>query len=410
MMRRALAFGLSIIASALSAQTVTVGVQIASPNSSDFNIATIQTDISLDNPATATGMIDTVMFGYSGICTNEAKIKFFRRSGNTFTMIAERGPFSVTSPTTTIQFSTPVAIQAGDLIGITKLTSCGNPTGFFGMTTNGFVGYAGDVTGSVDLAAGTRGMFPLALYGQGTSPEVTGGILTVVGSVMGSFGSSFKTSLQLFNGAASSPTLTGRLIFHRAGASGSGTDPSLAFSLAPAQVLSYPDAVAALGQTGLGSVDVIIPSGQPMPIMITRIFNDAGANGTAGFTEDAINPANSGLGSRVITTGATAALVTPVDPTRTRFNVGVRSLAGGAQMTVTLKDSSGHTLASTSKNYATNWFEQVDSTTFLGGTAIGANQSILIAVTGGSAIVYGSTTDNVTNDPSVQFAQVVVAP
>jgi hypothetical protein len=266
------------------------------------------------------------------------------------------------------------------------------------------------VTGSVDLAAGTRGMFPLALYGQGTSPEVTGGILTVVGSVIGGMGSNFKTSLQLFNGAASSPTLTGRLVFHRASASGAGSDPSLTFSLVPGQVLSYPDAVAALGQTGLGSVDVIIPSGQQMPVMITRIFNDAGANGTAGFTEEAINPANSGLGSRVITTGATAALVTPVDPTRTRFNVGVRTLGGGAQMTVTLKDSSGHTLACTSKNYAANWFEQVDSTTFLGGTAIGANQSILIAVTGGSAIVYGSTTDNVTNDPSVQFAQVVVAP
>ena len=29
---------------------------------------------------------------------------------------------------------------------------------------------------------------------------------------------------------------------------------------------------------------------------------------------------------------------------------------------------------------------------------------------GGSAIIYGSTTDNVTNDPTVQFAQVVISP
>jgi hypothetical protein len=57
------------------------------------------------------------------------------------------------------------------------------------------------------------------------------------------------------------------------------------------------------------------------------------------------------------------------------------------------------------KTYLPNFFEQVDSTSFFAGTAIGPNQSISITVGGGSAIVYGSTTDNTTNDPNIQFAE-----
>jgi hypothetical protein len=47
---------------------------------------------------------------------------------------------------------------------------------------------------------------------------------------------------------------------------------------------------------------------------------------------------------------------------------------------------------------------RVDSPTFFGGTNLGGNQSLAIAVSRGSAIVYGSTTDNTTNDPNIQFA------
>ena len=78
-------------------------------------------------------------------------------------------------------------------------------------------------------------------------------------------------------------------------------------------------------------------------------------------------------------------------------------------MLVKLLDSNGNIVTTVSKTYAANWFEQVDSTTFFGG-AVSANQSILFNMNGGSAIIYGSTTDNVTNDPTVQFAQVVISP
>jgi len=53
------------------------------------------------------------------------------------------------------------------------------------------------------------------------------------------------------------------------------------------------------------------------------------------------------------------------------------------------------------------YFEQVDSTSFFGGVPVKGNQAITISVTLGGAIIYGATTDSVTNDPSVQFAETI---
>ena len=85
------------------------------------------------------------------------------------------------------------------------------------------------------------------------------------------------------------------------------------------------------------------------------------------------------------------------------MNIGVRSLSSGLSFNATLEDSTGHILQGTSKTYLPDWFEQVDSTSFFG-VPIGASQKIRITITNGNGIIYGATTDNVTNDPSVQFA------
>ena len=113
--------------------------------------------------------------------------------------------------------------------------------------------------------------------------------------------------------------------------------------------------------------------------------------------------------SSLLTRGESGLLVTPIEPGRTRFNIGVRTLSLGATLRATLKDSAGSTLITTTRTYAPNWFEQIDATTFLG-TAIAGNQSIQIEASAGSAIVYGSTTDNTTNDPAVQFMHVIFSP
>lgn len=392
-----------LMAAPLFPQALTIGPGFGgSPNSSDSAVAPVRTDIDLVSPASATGTVSSVHVYWSSIgCTNAIKIKFFRRSGNTLTMTAERGPFTSTGADNNFAMSPVVPVQQGDLIGVARVANCGNPGTFFGFTSAGNVVFGSDVTGSVDITAGFFSGSPLALGGTGTATEQLRGYIPVVGSQAGSNGSNFKTSLQLLFGApGSTGSITGKLVFHPASTSGSSSDPTVTYNVGAGQVVTYPDIVATFGRSGLGSVDLITASGATKPVIITRVYNDAGTLGTAGLTEDTIDPAD----TRVINAGFTAFLVTPTDPTKTRFNIGVRTGFSGATLTAVLRDTNGTALKTVTKTYLPNWFEQAGSDTFFTGTAIGPNQSISINVSSGSAIVYGSTTDDITNDPNIQFA------
>lgn len=412
LMRRlslALQFASFLVVASAAAQ-VTVGVMPNNLNSSDANLPTPQTDVSLENPATGPGTIINVSFGWNATCSGVAKIKFFRRSGTTLTMTAQRGPFDTNGgrPVQDVVLSPGVDVLAGDLIAITRVVSCGNALAEAGTGTQGYVALEGDATTGT-VSAGNTHHDKLALLGTSPPPgNSVAGILTVVGSTGGSLGSNFKTSAQLLN-SSEGATINGRLIFHQAGRAGLPADPSLLFTVLPGQVVTYPDLVAAMGQTGLGSIDIVTPPGAPLPLIVTRIYNDAGSGGTAGFFEDVIGQAT-GVGTRVLIPGTQGFLVTPVEPTRTRMNFGVRTLSGGAVLVVRLEDSEGHVFVNTQKTYAADYFEQVDSGTFLSGVPLGASQKVRITMVSGSAIVYGATTDNVTNDPSVQFATAVPNP
>jgi len=391
-----------LMAAPLFPQALTIGPGFSgSPNSSDSAVAATRTDIDLVSPASATGSVTSVhVYWSSSGCTNAIKIKFFHRTGNTLTMTTERGPFSSSGSDNTFAMSPAVPVQQGDLIGVARVANCGNPGTFFGFPSAGYLVYGSDVTGSVDVASGTFSGSPLALGGTGTATEQLRGYIPVVGSTAGSLGSNFKTSLQLLFGGPGSGSITGKLVFHPASTSGTSSDPTVTYTVAAGQVVTYPDIVATFGRSGLGSVDLITTPAATKPVIITRVYNDAGTLGTSGLTEDVIDPSD----SRVINSGFTAFLITPVDPSKTRFNIGVRTGFSGATMTVTLRDTNGSVIHTVSKSYQPNWFEQVDSTSFLGGTVIGPNQSILITVSSGSAIVYGATTDNISNDPNIQFA------
>jgi hypothetical protein len=410
MLKRTVRFSslLLLVAAPLFPQALTIGPGFGgSPNSSDSVVGPVRTDIDLSQPASATGSVTSVHVYWSSIgCTNALKIKFFRRSGNTFTMTAERGPFTSTASDMTLAMSPAVPVLQGDLIGVARVANCGNPVAFVGIVTGGWVAYASDVTGSVDLASGLAVSGSLALGGTGTATEQIRGFIPVVGSAAGSNGSNFKTSLQLLYGApGSTGSITGKLVFHPSSTSGTSSDPTVTYNVAAGQVVTYSDIVATFSRSGLGSIDLITASGATKPVIITRVYNDAGTLGTSGLTEDTIDPAD----PRVINAGFTAFLVTPVDPTKTRFNIGVRTGFSGATLTATLRDTNGLTLKTVTKTYQPNWFEQVDANgatpaSFFGLTAVGANQSISINVSSGSAIVYGSTTDDITNDPNIQFA------
>ena len=394
----------------LSGITLTVGNDFTSPNASDGNIGATRTDIDLVHPATHTGPVSSARLYWSASgCANAFKIKFFRRVGDTLTMTAERGPFTPATNVYTATLAPPVSVQQGDLIGVARVAACGNAGATTGFPSEGYLQYTGDVTGSVQMAAATMHQGGvLALSASGTATEWMARVIPIVGSAPGAFGSYFKTEMQFFN-PQTSGSLTVKLVFHPAGAAGSTADTTRLVLLEPGEVFSTADVVAAMGQTGIGSLDVSVPAGQSVPIILTRVYNDAGAAGTSSLTEPAI-PVTSevAINTNLLARGVTGFLVTPRDPGRTRFNIGVRTLHSGATIQVTLRNSAGVIVRTVTHTYTANYFAQTDAASFVGGPIAG-DETIQITISSGSAIVYGSTTDNTTNDPAIQFAYGVFA-
>ena len=245
----------------------------------------------------------------------------------------------------------------------------------------------------------------VALYAaSAVGIEVVTRVVPVVGSTRGNFGSFFRTELQFRNGGGSD--LTGHLVFHPNGRSAQPGDPSLPFTLPSDQTMSWSDVVGTMGVTGLGTLDVMLPPASSSPVVITRVYNDAGAAGTSGFTEDAVDPSQRGSGSPVVTGGNTGILVVPADLTKYRFNVGIRTLSSGVGFTMWIRRADGTTAHGELRSYDPNFFEQVSADDFAG-VPLQPDDSIEIVVERGSAILYGATTDNTTNDPSFQYARVV---
>jgi hypothetical protein len=225
---------------------------------------------------------------------------------------------------------------------------------------------------------------------SGSSPMV----IPVAGSVAGNFGSFFRTSTQMHNPL--SEPITVKVVFHAQGQSGKDTDPSTLVTLQPGETRFFGDIVAAVGTTGLGSVDVI-PQGQSRPVVIARIYNDAGAKGTTGMTLDAFPE------SDALQVNDTAILIAPANAADFRYNIGVRTL-DAATLQFTVRNAAGAIKKTHEASYASDFFTQARASDLLG-TEIAANDTISIKVLSGAAFLYGSTTDNRTQDPSVQMAE-----
>jgi hypothetical protein len=228
-------------------------------------------------------------------------------------------------------------------------------------------------------------------------PEGEVRVVPVVGSTPGALGSFFRTSFQLHNPHAG--TISGRLVFHPQGQSGRDTDPLLDYFLAPGETIAISDLLPAMSQSGLGSVDLLTPDGET-PESVVRIFNDAGEAGTTGMSQEPLGEAEA------LHAGVTGALIAPASAARSRFNIGIRTLSDGATLAITVRGSDGTVTHTTTKTWPSDFFEQRSATDFLG-TALGADDSIALRVDAGSAVVYGSTTDNITQDPSLQLARAV---
>jgi hypothetical protein len=227
-------------------------------------------------------------------------------------------------------------------------------------------------------------------------------IIPVVGSTGGNAGAYFKTSVQLYNPTAA--TLSGRIVFHPQGVPAGAGDAELAYSIAPGRTVAYDDLLPAMGiASGLGSADVVADvageASMAVPVALIRIFNDAGAAGTTGLVQELVHP------NDALRAGDTGAILAPEDMAGFRLNVGLRTLAQGATISIIARDRDGLTVASVERELEPQFFVQAGSTAFLGGYVLQGGETISVTVIRGDAIVYGATTDNITNDPAQQFAR-----
>jgi hypothetical protein len=200
------------VTASMSGQTLVVGVGAGGPfNRVPLNASGLRTTVQFRPAANLGGDAMAATFGWSATpCPAAAKIKFFRPQSpadpipTVFNFLDERGPFDVTAPldpagtgiaTQTVALTPPVHLQAGDVIAIANVTSCGAPV-YSGTTftvpppafpiTPSSVSVPGDVRSSITTALGTLGG---ALFLTATGPS----------SFLGLLGDRFAVSLTATN-------------------------------------------------------------------------------------------------------------------------------------------------------------------------------------------------------------------
>ena len=226
-------------------------------------------------------------------------------------------------------------------------------------------------------------LFATAAAGQ-ISERPADLILPVVGSTAGQSNARFRTELQLTNPGGT--TLGGWLVYRPEGR-------FLRYEIPPRATVSFVDVVAAMNAAGLGSLDVIADRGG-IPTVVARAYDDQPA-GTPGVTVPAIPS------TAVLQRDDTAALIVPRDLTRYRFNVGVRALGAGATLDLVVRSAAGTERHLRRLTFGADAFQQQPGSAFAG-VPLQADDSIAIRIASGSAIVYATTVDNITNDSSMQ--------
>ncbi|HYO78519.1 MAG TPA: hypothetical protein VE010_18820, partial [Thermoanaerobaculia bacterium] len=218
-------------------------------------------------------------------------------------------------------------------------------------------------------------------------------ILPIAGAVQGAFNSRFATGLQLHNPADAPITAT--LTFHPAGRSASANDPQLALTIPAHATAGMDDVVSAMGAADFGSLDVAV-SGAMRPVLLARIYSIAEIGQTSLMTE--LVPEEEAL-----VTGESAAIAAPHNPAAMRFNIGIRSLSQGVRLTATVRNADGDVLRVVPLSYGPSYFTQTAAPQLLG-TPFNGDESVTFTVDEGSAVIYGVWTDNVTQDPAMQYA------
>lgn len=407
-MRSVVVFSLSLLcAFSLAAQT-TVGVPLSDAGTAATGVTSVPVSyVDLGHPATADGAVNQVSYSWTQSCPPGAvKVVFLRPvagSATAFTVIAIRGPYGTVAGRSVWPLIPQVVLKQGDLIGVVQYdppSQCGvmrlqhnvGRTGYSVITQS-------DISQNATISNSASGGpgFDFGLFAYAADP-VTARVIPAAGAVQGAT-AFFRTELQILNPTTWS--MSGKLVFHPQGQQSSFADPALAFTLDPGQLITYPDVVAAMNTTGLGSLDIVTNEGAP-PLATARVFSDGGSAGTSGFAEEGLPPETALDASR------RGILFIPANLTNFRMNIGLRTLETGASLNVSVYDADGHVL-STKNNlaYPANYFNQGTAADFAGVPSLPAGGWILITANNPTkAFIYSSVVDNRTSDSTYHLADI----
>jgi hypothetical protein len=400
---------LLILASPLAAQT-TAGDIIWQPGEAVASGPLTYIDFS--RPVTMDGTVTEVTFRWhsNGPCGEQIKFRFFRPGAGgplgVLELIGSAGPFTSSNPAApgvfpdnnVIRLSFPaIAVKRGDVLAVTQMKpGCGGVGVVTGRADDILYETTADFNGGALSASNTIARTGFRLNAAAhAGPYRHVGVIPAAGSTGGAFGSFFRTEMTFTN---PSPFGIGvRLVYHPAGRSAEPDDPRRNVLLLGNESRTFTDFVETMGQTGLGSFDVLTSGFTP--VITTRVYNDAGTEGTSGFTEEVITS------YEAIKSGAYADFTIPADLTNYRVNVGIRTLGESTTYLVTVYDAAGALVGNTTaRTVPANYFEQIALSTFLTGVTPPAGGLARIHVTsGGSAVFYSATTDNRTNDGSLKM-------
>jgi hypothetical protein len=363
--------------------------------------------VDLTQPASSAGSLTSATVRWIGTatpCAASFKVKILRGATQlgTFTVVGERGPFPTPAfgGDVTVTLSPSITVNAGDLLAVTQVSGTASGCGFVAVSRSDSLHSAIRLSGDVQTGATSTGSVvpgvQINVRGSSGLPALVG-VVPAVGSLQGNFGSFFRTAIQIASGGTAAQNISGRLVFHPAGRSGIASDPGVDFSLQSRDTVEFDDIGSTLNVSGLGTLDVL--STGVLPLVTVRVFNDNGAAGTQGFVEPVVRPRDAAF------TNAQVFLSQPHDPANFRMNIGVRTFELGATLSVLHLAKSGVSLGTVaSKTYPANYFEQVGLQQFVDNLPASPDGLLGIFVTAGSAVIYGSTTDNRTNDSAIAIA------
>lgn len=382
--RALLLCGLAVVA-ASSGQPLQVG---SLPEGANVPMAPAPVTVFDFQGSPAAGTLDSVVFAYSVFpCPAAVKIKFFRTFGVAMRLLAERGPFDVNEAIQTVPLSPPVTVLTHDFVAITRLTNCGSPlaapTG-----TGTLASFPGDVsTDTIIQASNLASGLTLALQASGTRVPFDGvtSVIPVAYGGLGAFGATFHTDARLYNPADGS--ISGWLLVRPRGSL--SNQSFIPYSLEPHQVKSVE-----LNFGFFSSIDIIPISGAGARASV-RVYGDLGSAGTFGFSTTDV------LVADALAAGESGVLFGPADPSDFRMNIGFRGIPL-ANFLITVRDQDGAIVTTRSQLAGISIQAPAQD---LVGVPLQPNMTITFEVVSGTAVVYGVTADNRTNDTDFQLAR-----